>query len=130
MKKLDRYCIGGPFGDCTSVYKIYFPEGITVEELINLVLEENPDEWGNFTLGSYFNGETLGHYDRNKENRFKIKNLEYYNKIKDFHPVKVEAHGGWSLMDYLIHTKEDYNEILSTPINKENNKEQIEFWDF
>ena len=130
MKKLDRYRIDGPFGDCTSAYKIYFPEGITVEEFINFVLEENPGEWGSFILGSCFSGEILGRYNRNQENRFKINNLEYYNKIKDFHPIEVEACGGWSLMDYMIYTKENYTTILTRPKNKKSNKEQIEFWDF
>lgn len=111
MKKIIRSRVAGPFGDCTSQYKVSFPEGITIEEFINLALEENPDEWGGIFLGHYFSGNKLGDYDRSKENRFKINNIEYYNKIKNFHPIEIEAHGGWSLMDYMIYTKEDYSYV-------------------
>ena len=107
MKQLHYQCTGGPFGDCTSSYCVYFPEGITVEEFIQLALTENPDEWGSFTLGGYFSGKCLGDYDRTKSNnRFSIRDLEFYNKVKNFHPIEIQSRGGWSLMEYMITTKE------------------------
>ena len=119
MKKIRLECTAGPFGDCTAAYKVYFPKGITVEEFINLVLEENPDEWGSFHLGSLM-GTVIGNYNRSKENKFTPQNIEVYEKIKHFHPVEIFANGGWSLMDYTIITKEkNPNDFLYMTITEE-----------
>ena len=41
----------GPFGDCTSIYDVSFPQDITVEQFIAAVVKENPHEWGSISLG-------------------------------------------------------------------------------
>ena len=44
-KKIERIHLKGPFGDETSLYNVVFPEGMTVAEFIEAILEEFPKEW-------------------------------------------------------------------------------------
>ena len=84
----------GPFGDCTSHYEVTFPKNITVDEFIKLVIQENPKEWGEF--GIYWN-YPLAKYRDGK--LFTAVALDEYRNIK---VLRVQAHGGWSRMDYII----------------------------
>ena len=105
MKQIKLVHFDGPFGDCTSAYQVYFPENITVEQFINTAIQENPDEWGAFILGTF--GSTICQYNRGIK---QVRNLEYYYKVKDCHINTAWAHGGWSLMDYTLNIKEKVEE--------------------
>lgn len=94
-KRIQLTFAAGPFGDASSRYNVTFPRGITVEKFMKIILEENPQEWGYFSIhwidniiASYGNGEvTLS------------KNFDAYKKM----PVlDAQAHGGWGRMDYYL----------------------------
>ena len=83
----------GPFGDETSGYDVSIPEDISVEEFVQMVIIQKPNEWGKITCGrrqiaDYKHGELMRGPD--------------YDALKNAHIAAVSAHGGWSLMDYNI----------------------------
>lgn len=84
----------GPFGDCTSYYDVTFPKNITVKEFIKLAIKENPKEWGNFCV--YINWPTAKYRDG------KFFTSVEYDEYKDMRVLRVQGHGGWSRMDYII----------------------------
>ena len=86
-------------GDETRPYKVTDYKAKTVVEFINEVLTEHPGEWGHFMVNSKDRGVLGSH------------NIEYSNgELKSEIPdewqyVEIEsiyAHGGWSLMVYMI----------------------------
>lgn len=91
--KINRIYKDGPFGDATSSYDVVFPEGITVAEFIETVVEENPKEWGDFLHG--FRNPVIAEYQRGK-----IVYKPEFEKVKDRIVESAEANGGWSLMSY------------------------------
>lgn len=84
----------GPFGDCTSHYEVAFPQDITVGEFMKLVIQENPTEWGEF--GIYWN------YPLAKYRDGKLFTAVALDEYRDMKVLRVQAHGGWSRMDYII----------------------------
>lgn len=89
--------------DCTAPYDVLLDREYTVAEFIKAVLKQNPREWGKFRI---FNKECL----------FGHPSCEYRDgELTEFMPddilklkiVKVEADGGWSLMNYLIWLEEE-----------------------
>lgn len=113
--KLEFLCIGGPYGDATSSYKVDFPIGITVGDFIFYILSDysvnSGDTWGDFcylpagvekegaSWGSYIK---LGSYSHGEWN-FNEATMEEYNKIRDTAIKGIHAHGGWSNMDYTLY---------------------------
>lgn len=86
-------CIGGPYGDCTSSYKVTdFPT--TVGELLKYILEHKKDEWGYIYISNY----------RNKVAEYRcgtiVKPLS--DEYKDVRISSLSADGGWSRMDYIV----------------------------
>lgn len=87
-------------GDCTAGYSVELSKEYTIKEFIDEVLKSN--EWG-----------AIGIYDENqswfeKGNPYcEYKRGELISKLPDEFldkPIKkVDADGGWSLMDYKIH---------------------------
>lgn len=96
MKRFYYLCTGGPYGDATSSYDIILPEGdvVTVEEFIEQILIDNPNEWGGIYNGMR---EIIADYKRG-EVTFK----DGYDSIKHKKISSVSAHGGWSMMDYYL----------------------------
>ena len=84
----------GPFGDCTSQYEVTFPQDITVDEFIKLVIQENPKEWGDFCV--YWNCPIVKYRDGK---RFASVPYDEYRNMK---VLRVQANGGWGRMDYII----------------------------
>jgi hypothetical protein len=84
----------GPFGDCTSQYEVTFPQDITVDEFIKLVIQENPKEWGDFCV--YWNCPIVKYRDGK---RFASVSYDEYRNMK---VLCVQANGGWGRMDYII----------------------------
>lgn len=109
-RKIKLHQVAGPFGDCTSAYAVEFPEGLTVKEFISLVVNENPDEWGRIALG--WIRPTLAEY-----NHGSIVYTELFHKYKTREIFKIEANGGWSLMDYNITLKPEPKPHLEVDIN-------------
>ena len=103
MKTITLKSVAGPFGDATSRYDVDFPKEITVEEFINTIIKENPQEWGYFSIhwidnriASYSNGEVT---------------LEkFFDVYKTMPVLDAQAHGGWSRMDYFL----EINSIFAT----------------
>ena len=93
MNKIHRIYKAGPFGDETSLYDVIFPEGMTVAEFIETIVEENPKEWGDFLHG--FHNPIIAEYQRGK-----IVYKPEFEKVKNKVVEKAEANGGWSLMSY------------------------------
>ena len=98
MNKLVFIQTGGPFGDATSNYKVSFPKEITVEEFINIVLEERSDEWGYFR-SSWSSSGKIAEYSKGE---LLSTGFETYSKFKNRKIESVSANGGWSRMDYMI----------------------------
>jgi hypothetical protein len=81
--------------DCTNTYEVNL-EGkkYTVEEFIQMIFTERPNEWGNIEIYgidviNYRGGKIVSQHFNN----------DLLNK-----PVKhVIAYGGWSRMDYVIY---------------------------
>lgn len=89
------YCVGGPYGDATSSYEYILSRGATIKEFIELILK-NKEEWGGIYV--YQGGERV------QIAEYRHGNLEWH-KIPDGSArilPKIDAHGGWSLMDYLV----------------------------
>lgn len=98
-KQIELVHLAGPFGDCCSSYAVKFPTDMTVQEFIETVVAENPGEWGRIGFG--WNHPKLAEY-----NHGSIIYTSEYAKYKSKKIIKVDAHGGWSLMDYNITLKE------------------------
>ena len=103
-KSIELHYIDGPFGDSTSAYSVSTKDPMTIEQFINTVITENPNEWGSFTLK--YNNHIC---DYSRGIKF-IQNLDFYNKIKNYIIAYATAHGGWSLMDYNLIVNEKIEE--------------------
>lgn len=121
MKRFYRLCTGGPFGDETSSYDVILPEGedITVQEFIEQILVDEPNEWG-----AIYNGmrEVIADY-KYGEATFR----DGYDKYKNAKIANVTAHGGWSTMDYYIRI---YQKIPKPDWSKLSEIQQLSIFDF
>lgn len=90
-------------GDCTCSYKVELDREYTVGDFIKEVLSERSKEWGSIGIynDSSYRGRVLGDPKCDyKYGELVTKALdESYLKQK---VVEVKAHGGWSLMNYMI----------------------------
>lgn len=90
-------------GDCTASYDVLLDKEYTVQELIDEILTQK-DEWGIIGIGNEWT-----HFAQNCEYCCKYD----HGKLLSFLPArlldkpinKVEADGGWSLMNYCITLK-------------------------
>ena len=118
MKRFYRLCTGGPYGDATSSYDIILPEGdaVTVEEFIEQILIDEPNEWG-----SVYNGmrEVIADYKQGE-----VTFRDGYDSIKDKKISSAQAHGGWSRMDYYLNLESQSKPNLSY------NFKQLSIFDF
>ena len=108
----------GPFGDCTSGYDVSIPEDISVEEFVQMVITQEPNEWG----AVYCGRGIVAEYKRGKAT-FRPE----YDKYKNEKIVSVTAHGGWSLMDYDIVV---YKKISKPDWSKLCEFQQMSIFDF
>ena len=88
--------IYGPFGDCTSDYKVRLDKPYTVSEFVQEVLSRD-DEWGNIYIGN--NLMTCVYVCGYKHG---VLTSEVDESFKDLKVTSASAHGGWSLMDYYL----------------------------
>lgn len=79
--------------DCTDSYYVDLDRPYTVGEFIDTIFKKRPNEWGNIKIRcvstcSYKQG--------------KVTSNEFTQGILSASIKNVEAHGGWSRMDYTI----------------------------
>ena len=88
---------GKTCGDETTTYEVTGYKSKKVSELVDEILQENPNEWGYISVGD-------GWF-------FNLPHCEYkYGKLLDVLPadvllknvVSLSAEGGWTRMDYYI----------------------------
>lgn len=82
------------YGDCTSSYNITLDKNYTVEEFINIILKDRPNEWGSIEVSNI---------DVCRYSQGKLLNENFSSDILHKNIKKVVSHGGWTLMDYIIY---------------------------
>lgn len=87
------------FGDCSANYDVKLNKPHTVGEFINLVLIERKGEWGKFEI--YNPDVSWLDYER-YEYRYGILMDAISKEILEKRIISIEAHGGWTQMDYLL----------------------------
>lgn len=94
---------GGPYGDCMSDYKIECKQR-TIAQFVEFVNSRH--NWGKV----YINPKnSLGDYALVKveyNNHTDNKPLEIPQFFHDMRIERIEAHGGWSAMDYSVYVYE------------------------
>ena len=125
-------------GDCTQSYDVILDKEYTVGEFIKTMFENRPAEWGTISICC-----KCPEFEYPYVERVDCPRCEYkYGKIigTSFQPEyltlkvnNVVAHGGWSLMDYMIEidydsVKHANNTTLKNFINEifEKRKKRIE----
>lgn len=87
------------FGDCTTNYDVKLNKTHTVSEFINLVLVERKGEWGKFEI--YDPDVSWLDYEQ-YEYRYGVLNDAIPKDLLEKKIISIEAHGGWTRMDYLL----------------------------
>ena len=101
-ERMKMICTGGPYSDCTASYDVKLNKKFTVQEFVEMVLEEKPGEWGTVKV--------CKNLERIHENALDVCDYAHGKIKKYFSPIemrerkieKVIAHGGWTNMDYFI----------------------------
>lgn len=99
MAKLTMKCIGGPYGDACSSYKFSLSEELSLKEFMEL-LASNKNEWGSVYFRVF--GEPVASYDHGEI-------IYHINDTSFLIEINGDAHGGWSLMDYIVTRKGENN---------------------
>lgn len=95
MERLKFIQTHATLGDETAPYRVEFQGPLTVADLMDFILNRRCGEWGRIYLGN----------EARVEYRYgKIMKGSYEN-IKHRLIESVDAHGGWSLMDYTVYLK-------------------------
>lgn len=106
-RRLQRVCTSGPHGDACCNYDIITDREYTVAELIQEILNEHPEEWGDFEI--YANkkwlfdkgGSSLGDFTAKYKKGGALEN-ELPENLEKKRVKEVKSNGGWSLMTYYI----------------------------
>ncbi|MDE7191915.1 MAG: hypothetical protein K2O35_05570 [Clostridia bacterium] len=84
-------------GDSTTNYDVEFEKGLTIRQLVDIVLRHSPDEWGRITLTA----EGYKRTDVIEYKHGKIVNQDpLFDLVADAAIVELKAQGGYSLMNY------------------------------
>ena len=101
-------------GDCCAGYEVTTGRkyrNYTVNELIDTIIKEKPDEWGTIKICPVFRKGDPPKDSSIKEvavyNKGEIKsiNTEVFNYFKNFRPFRIRSNGGWYNMDYDFYVK-------------------------
>lgn len=97
--------IGGPYGDATSSYDVTLDKQYTIKEFIQMILSENPKEFGYFfAVDSNYGAWTCSPRLEYRYGKIVGNNIEeFLSKFSDKVILDVSAHGGWSAMDYRLY---------------------------
>ena len=99
MAHLNLRQSGRAGSDCTAPYDVEISGQCSVDDFIECVLTQFPQEWGYIGVAD---GSILG-YPRIEYARGKVTvESKDFQDIRDCIVVKAFASGGWSRMDYLI----------------------------
>lgn len=80
-------------GDATSNYNVEFESGLTIRQLVDIVLRHSPDEWGYITLTA----EGCERTDIIEYRDGKIVNQDpLFDLVADTAIVELKAQGGYS----------------------------------
>ena len=90
------------FGDCSAFYDVTLDNPHTVGDFINSVLVERKGEWGKFRI--YNPNVSWLDYEQ-YEYRYGILKDVISNELLEKEIISIEAHGGWTQMDYLLKLK-------------------------
>ena len=94
-------------GDCTAGYDVETDRshrGYTVKELIDIVLKEQPGEWGKIMVrlvernGAFVKNIFIANYDHGEISY----NDEGFEAYKNRRVHNITSHGGWGAMDYMF----------------------------
>lgn len=105
-ERMKMICTGGPYGDACCSYVVRLDREYTVQEFVEMVLEEKPGEWGTIRI--------CKNLERIPENVLDVCDYKHGQITNSFSLLntkkrkieKVTAHGGWTGMDYFIKTKQ------------------------
>lgn len=113
----ERVSVAGPFGDCSSHYSYKLQEQPTVEQLVQYI--NSKQEWGTVYLNpkNWLGDGSLAKFEYNNHGGNRKLEIPQF-----FHSVcikKLEAHGGWSNMDYyvMLEPKFTVGENLTAKVN-------------
>ena len=109
--KIEFIQTGGPYGDATSSYDVIIPEGTMVDDFVTYIAYNysfTNNEWGGIYLSyndkpGFVNRVPLINYNKGSARCIPGCNADILNRLSRKIITKVEAHGGWSRMDYVIY---------------------------
>ena len=92
-------------GDATSNYDVEFTKGLTLRELVEMVLRHAPDEWGYFEIATSPSGVPVRFCDLIQVVEYRCGKIvdiktELYEKYSDRKIETLAASGGYTRMDY------------------------------
>lgn len=99
MKLFELRAEGPMAGDCTTLYDVVFHNECTVREFIDEVLKKG--EWGYVRIGSRFDGPQIEY------RHDKIVSGVFCQDILNAKITTATAHGGWTMMDYMLDIRPD-----------------------
>lgn len=101
-------------GDCCAGYEVTTGRkyrNYTINELIEFIITETPDNWGTIRICPVFRKGDPPKDSSIKElasyNKGEIKSMdaEVFNYFKEFRPFRICSNGGWTSMDYDFYVK-------------------------
>lgn len=97
-------CTGGPYGDCMSAYRIEMRQPCTIAQFVEFV--NSKGEWGNVYINpkNWLGQDALASFEYNNHGSNKPLVIPPY--FHDMRIARIEAHGGWSAMDYRVYLHE------------------------
>lgn len=93
-------CTGGPYGDCMSSYRIEMRQPCTIAQFVEFV--NSKGEWGTVYINprNWLGQGALAKFEYDKHLRNKP--LVITPNLQNKRIARIEAHGGWSAMDYSV----------------------------
>lgn len=97
-------CTGGPYGDCMSAYRIEIQQPCTIAQFVEFV--NSREEWGAVYINpkNWLGQDALASFEYNNHGSNKPLVIPPY--FHDMRIARIEAHGGWSAMDYRVYLHE------------------------
>lgn len=94
-----------PNGDSTWNYRIELDEDYSVNEFIEHILREKPQEWGSFYVVDRLDGKSMNILDESEYKKGEMVSGFREDKNNKKRIDGIISHGGWGMMDYYIKEK-------------------------